>query len=218
MRELEMPFWLAGSYGSPDGLTLALEQGAAGIQVGTAFAFCMESGLREDIKRQVLRMSRLGAVDVLTDPVASPTGFPFKVLQLEGSLSDSTVYNQRERMCDLGFLRQAYRRSDGRIGWRCPGEPLESYLRKGGEYADTVNRKCICNALIANVGLAQIRPGRGEEMPLVTCGNQAGNIAHFAPSDDAAMYTARDVIDHLLSGGANAGSTTSNRLLSQFLK
>ena len=200
MRALDLPFWLAGSYGTPQGVAAALDEGAAGVQVGTAFAFSEESGLGDDIKRRVLAMSRSGAVDVLTDPVASPTGFPFKVLQLDGSLSDASVYEQRERICDLGYLRQAYRRPDGAIGWRCPGEPVELYLRKDGQVADTVNRKCVCNALIANVGMAQFRPGRGPEMPLVTCGNDVSQIARFARSDEAESYSARDVIAHLLSG------------------
>ena len=211
MRALELPFWLAGSYGTPEGVAAALEEGAAGVQVGTAFAFCKESGLRDDIKRPVLTMSRSGTVDVLTDSTASPTGFPFKVLQLDGSLSETSVYNRRERICDLGFLRQAYRRPDGGIGWRCPGEPVESYLRKGGQCADTVNRKCVCNALIANVGMAQIRSGRGPEMPLVTCGNEASNIARFARADGADSYTARDVIDYLLSGVAKPAFMCTNR-------
>ena len=200
MRALGLPFWLAGSYGTPERVAAALESGAAGVQVGTAFAFCAESGLRDDIKRRVLAMSRAGTVDVFTDPVASPTGFPFKVLQLDESLSDASVYNERERICDLGFLRQAYRRPDGTIGWRCPGEPVETYLHKGGDLADTLGRKCICNALIANVGLAQVRPGGRQELPLVTCGDEASEIARFASSDEAEIYSARDVIEHLLSG------------------
>ena len=145
-------------------------------------------------------MSRAGTVDVFTDPVASPTGFPFKVLQLDESLSDATVYNERERICDLGFLRQAYRRPDGALGWRCPGEPVETYLHKGGDLADTVGRKCICNALVANVGLEQVRPDGRHELPLVTCGDEAREIARFANSDDAETYSAGDVIDRLLSG------------------
>ncbi len=200
MRALGLPFWLAGSYGTPDRVAAALESGAAGVQVGTAFAFCAESGLRDDIKRRVLAMSRCGAVDVFTDPVASPTGFPFKVLQLGESLSEASAYNERERICDLGFLRQAYRRRDGTIGWRCSGERVESYVQKGGTLADTHGRKCICNALVANVGLAQVRPDGRQELPLVTCGNEASEIAHFASSGDTETYTARDVIGRLLSG------------------
>jgi NAD(P)H-dependent flavin oxidoreductase YrpB (nitropropane dioxygenase family) len=75
IRELGLPFWLAGSYGDPDRLTEALRLGAAGIQVGTAFAFCEESGIRTDLKQQTLRLSREGKARVFTDPLASPTGF-----------------------------------------------------------------------------------------------------------------------------------------------
>jgi nitronate monooxygenase len=199
MRALGLPFWLAGSYGTPDRVAAALQCGAAGVQVGTAFAFCAESGLRFDIKRRVLAMSRTGTVDVFTDPLASPTGFPFKVLQLDESLSEPSVYEPRERICDLGFLRQAYRRPDGAPGWRCPGEPEESYVRKGGDPADTIGRKCICNALIANVGLAQVRSDGRQELPLVTCGDKATAIARFANSHEDETYFARDVITHLLS-------------------
>ncbi len=33
-----------------------------------------------------------GELSVFTDPVASPTGFPFKVLELKGTLSDKDRY------------------------------------------------------------------------------------------------------------------------------
>ncbi|XVQ87765.1 nitronate monooxygenase [Microbispora siamensis] len=52
---LGLPFWLAGGYGTPDGLTRALEMGAAGIQVGSAFALCRESGLHDELRRRLLR-------------------------------------------------------------------------------------------------------------------------------------------------------------------
>jgi nitronate monooxygenase len=198
-RNIGRPFWLAGSYGNPERVTKALEAGAAGVQVGTAFAYCEESGLRPDIKRQVLQMVRMGNADVVTDPRASPTGFPFKVLSLKGSLSEYDIYNNRERCCDLGFLRQAYKQPDGAIGWRCPGEQLDQYLRKGGEIADTDRRKCICNALLANVGLGQVRENGEPERPIVTCGDDINNILRFLPSPDSDSYTARDVVAHLLS-------------------
>src|SRR6185437_15444124 len=38
LRALGVPFWLAGGYGHAGQLQYALEQGAAGIQAGTAFA------------------------------------------------------------------------------------------------------------------------------------------------------------------------------------
>ena len=40
-----LPFWLAGSYGSPEGLRGAHEAGARGIQAGTVFALSRESGI-----------------------------------------------------------------------------------------------------------------------------------------------------------------------------
>jgi nitronate monooxygenase len=191
MRALKLPFWLAGSYGSPEQVVHALEVGAAGVQVGTAFAFCEESGLRDDLKRRALDMSRAGELDVFTDPVASPTGFPFKILSFEDSLSDATSYQHRQRHCDLG--------PDGSLGWRCPAEPIDSYIKKGGKAEDTVGRKCICNALVANVGFAQLRRGGELEKPLITCGDDVSNVHRFLPCEEAAGYSASDVVRRLMS-------------------
>ncbi len=88
IRQVGLPFWLAGSYGTPEKIVEALELGAAGVQVGTAFAFCEESGLREDYKRNLLTKIKRGEASVFTDPRSSPTGFPFKAAQLEGTTSE----------------------------------------------------------------------------------------------------------------------------------
>jgi nitronate monooxygenase len=114
--ELGVPFWLAGGYGHPDKLRAALALGAAGVQVGTAFAFSDESGLRPDYKQELLDKVVAGTASVFTDPLASPTGFPFKVAQLEGTVSEDEVYDERPRICNLGFLREAYRTPTGEIG------------------------------------------------------------------------------------------------------
>jgi len=197
IRALELPFWMAGSYGRLGKLGEALRLGAAGVQVGTAFAFCRESGLREDLKRRVIALSRRGGGRVFTDPVASPTGFPFKVLQLDHTLSDPEGYAARTRICDLGYLRQLFRRPDGSVGYRCPSEPVEDYLRKGGTLADTEGRKCICNGLPATVGLGQMRPGTADELPVVTAGDDAVNVTRYLrPGADS--YSAREVIEQLL--------------------
>jgi nitronate monooxygenase len=199
-RDLGRPFWLAGSFGSAEQVSRALKAGATGVQVGTAFAFCEESGLPADLKRRVLAMSRDETTHVLTDPVASPTGFPFKVLSLPGSLSDEQCYLQRKRLCDLGYLRQAYRRDDGTIGMRCAADKEEIYLAKGGKAEETFGRKCVCNGLIATVGMGQFREQEGEEPPLVTCGDEVRNIVDFLPAEDADRYTAQDVVRKLLAG------------------
>ncbi|HEY8995364.1 MAG TPA: nitronate monooxygenase [Lacunisphaera sp.] len=203
IREIGLPFWLAGSCADPEKLAEARAHGAAGVQVGTAFAFCEESGLLPDLKRQVCKLSRtLGALRVRTDPRASPTGFPFKVLQLLGTLSEETRVAARQRICDLGYLRQAYKRSDGSVGYRCAGEPVEDYVRKGGIAEETKGRLCLCNGLMANIGLGQIRSD-GPEDALITAGDDVMNLARFLPANSDS-YRAADVIRWLLGNPVTA--------------
>lgn len=196
MRELGLPFWLAGSYGSPRGLELAHEVGAAGIQVGTLFAYCRESGIAANIKRRVIDMIASGRASVRTDPRASPTGFPFKVVSLPGSVSEDDVYEARRRVCDLGYLREVYRQEDGSHGYRCASEPVADYVRKGGDIADTVGRKCLCNALMADVGLGQERKRGRVEEPLITSGDDLAAIIPLLGEDRE--YGAEDVLRYLL--------------------
>jgi nitronate monooxygenase len=195
--ELGLPFWLAGSYAEPERIEQALALGATGVQVGTAFAYCEESGFAADLKRRVLDLSIEGEARIYTDPVASPTGFPFKVVELENTMSDPVMYEKRNRVCDLGYLRTAYKRDNGTVGWRCPSEPVDDYLRKGGTDEDTFGRKCLCNALMANLGLGQIQKNGDPEEPLVTSGDDVADVARFlAPG--ASTYTAADVVKYLL--------------------
>lgn len=187
LAELGLPFWLAGGYGSAPRLQEALSLGAAGVQIGTAFALCRESGLADRYRHALRALAVSGAARVYTDPLASPTGFPFKVAPLPGTLSDDAVFQRRERVCDLGFLRRVYRREDGRLGYRCSSEPLAEYLRKGGSVEDTAGRKCLCNALLANVGLAQVRAS-GDEPALLTVGNHLETVGPLvAQADDLGM-------------------------------
>lgn len=198
-RELGLPFWLAGSYGDPEQLRYAVENGAVGIQVGTAFAYCDESGILPELKKRVLQASREGKVGVYTDPLASPTGFPFKVVQLPGTMSDPEVYENRNRICDLGYLRTPYRKEDGTLGYRCASEPIEDFLKKGGALEDTAGRKCVCNGLLTTVGIGQVRKGSGLEPELVTSGDEVARVARFIP-EGKDSYSAADVIDYLLAG------------------
>lgn len=201
LRALGVPFWLAGGYGSPSKLREALDEGAAGIQVGTAFAFSEESGLRHDLKRTLIVQAVAGTGNVFTDPLASPTGFPFKVAQLNGTSSDAGVYQARKRVCDLGYLREPYATEDGKIGYRCASEPVANYLSKGGKVEDTVGRKCLCNALLANIGHAQTRKDGTAEPALVTVGDDLNSVVQYlAPGQ--LSYSAVDVVHSLLSGVA----------------
>jgi nitronate monooxygenase len=193
-----LPFWLAGSYGTPVRLQEALQLGAAGVQVGTLFAFCDESGITAQLKRQAVDLALSDALKVFTDPTASPTGFPFKVLQLDGTLSESAVYESRQRLSDLGFLRAAYRKPDGSVGYRCPAEPVEQYVQKGGDATDTLGRKCLCNGLIGTIGLGQVVANSESEAPIVTSGDEIAQIARLV-KPPRNSYSAADVVRYLLA-------------------
>lgn len=203
---LGLPFWLAGGYGSPERLRDALAVGATGIQVGTAFALCAESGLRTDYRAALLENIAAGKTTVFTDPWASPTGFPFKVAGLDGTLSSRAEYLARPRICDLGYLREAYRTPEGTIGFRCPAEPRSLYVSKGGSLEQTADRKCICNALISNIGQAQIRGGKYVEKGLVTAGDDLAGVSRFL-AHGTSDYTAADVVATLLGAARDAGSS-----------
>ncbi len=200
IRELGLPFWLAGGYGTPEKLREALAAGAAGVQVGTAFAYCAESGLRSDYKRAILQKVISGEARVATDASASPTNFPFKVVQLEGTLSDDEVYAARPRICDLGFLREPYRTAEGAIDYRCSAEPVTTYVSKGGKAENTAGKRCLCNSLMATIGLPQVRNGKLTERGLVTSGNELTNLGRFLPLGGELTYTASDVLTKLHDG------------------
>jgi nitronate monooxygenase len=198
IRQLGRPFWLAGGYGSPERLREALTVGAAGIQVGTAFAFCEESGLRKDYKQAILEQVVRSEARVVTDSSASPTSFPFKVAQLGGTLSELEVYLARPRVCDLGYLRETYRTPEGTIGYRCSSEPLTVYVSKGGKPEETAGKRCLCNALLATIGHPQVRNGNLTEVGVVTSGNDLTTLGRFLPPNGL-TYNAADVIAKLLN-------------------
>jgi nitronate monooxygenase len=199
MKEIGLPFWLAGGYGHPDQVQKALAAGAAGVQVGTAFALCNESGLEPELKQALMQKAILGDVDVFTDANVSPTGFPFKVARMAGTLSEPEDYADRSRICDMGFLRVVYKKDDGAVGYRCPAEPIDDYVAKGGNVEDTVGRSCLCNNLLATAGFPQLRKDGYLEKPLITIGDDLVNLARFVPVGTA-NYSAEDVIKYLLSG------------------
>ena len=199
---LGLPFWLAGTYGTPDQVRAAREAGAAGVQVGTLFALCRESGLTDELRGQLLDRLADETLNVRTDALASSTGFPFKVAELRDTLSDDAVYEARPRLCDLGYLRVPYVTETGAIGYRCPAEPVDLYVRKGGAAEDTVGRKCLCNALTANVGLQQTRRTGYTEAPLVTLGADLRG-AKMLSCEYPNGWTAGEAVAWLLGAGSD---------------
>lgn len=194
VADLGYPFYLAGGYGTPAKLREALDRGAAGVQVGSLFSLADESGYPSETTRRLVRALHAGEVTVRTDGRVSPTGFPFKVIELEGTLAERDVYEQRTRICDLGYLRTPYVDAKGRLQGRCPSEPVDDYVRKGGDATDTEGRSCLCNALCANIGLEQVQKW-GVEKPLFTGGDALADLP--LGSADHPSYTAEDVIRYL---------------------
>lgn len=99
------------------------------------------------------------------------------------------------RVCDLGYLREAIKREDGRILYRCAAEPVDAFVAKGGTAEATVGRRCLCNGLLSDIGLGQVR-GVGVEPPLVTSGDDLASLARFGEH-----YGAAEVVEWLMRGG-----------------
>jgi NAD(P)H-dependent flavin oxidoreductase YrpB (nitropropane dioxygenase family) len=194
IAELGYPFYLAGGYASPERLRQALEAGAAGIQVGSLFSLSSESGYPLDYKRDLISRIHRNEITVRTDGRISPTGFPFKAIEMEGTLGIPENHVQRQRHCDLGYLQQGYVDARGRLLTRCPAEPVEAYVGKGGKVEDTEGRACLCNGLTANIGLAQ-RQKWGTEGTLFTGGDDLVRLP--LGSVETPAYSAEDVIRYL---------------------
>lgn len=197
LATLGVPFWLAGGCATRERFNDAIAAGAHGIQIGTAFAFCSESGRDPALRTRAIEAVLHDQSRVFTDPAASPTNYPFKVVELADTISSIEVYERRPRLCDLGYLRRAYLKEDGTIGYRCAAEPADDYVRKGGDREDTFDRKCLCNALMSKIDLGQCRADGYEEPPLLTAGDHLEYLKQFV-SHDRTAYSAREVVEAIL--------------------
>ncbi|MFE1286826.1 nitronate monooxygenase [Streptomyces sp. NPDC058751] len=198
MARLGLPFWIAGGQCGPEQLREARAAGAAGVQLGSVFALCEESGMDAGLRQQLTERERTGRLTVRNDPAASPTAFPFKVADLPGTLADPGVNAARTRVCDLGYLRTPYRTDRGTIDYRCPAEPRVAFARKGGDVQQTEGRQCLCNGLLAAVGFGQRRPRGVVEPPIVTIGQDLDFLRHISP--DGSPYSAETVVRWLSTG------------------
>jgi nitronate monooxygenase len=202
-----IPFWLAGGYGSSEGLQKALQAGACGVQVGSVFALSEESGMSPYFRSEILKKIRHGKTDaeLVQTSLFSPTGFPFKVVQLEGTLADDDVYADRRRICDLGFLRQRGLTKADEDGTRsmfqrCSAAPIDDFIGKRGLPVNTEDKRCLCNGLLATVGLGQVgtQPGEfGEEPAVVTLGNHLDGIRRLSRQGQT-TYFVKNVVEDIL--------------------
>jgi NAD(P)H-dependent flavin oxidoreductase YrpB (nitropropane dioxygenase family) len=164
MAALGLPFWVAGGRGHPPDPAASSGVGMR-RQVGTLFALCNESGMEPELRRRVLRLVWERKLDVVASANASPSGFPFRVARVPGTMGDPATYAARPRGCDLGYLR-GWRPRDGRIVGLCPADDPGLFQKMGGAAWRTEGSMCLCNSLLATCGLGQ----RGEPA-LVTLGD-----------------------------------------------
>ena len=151
--------------------------------------------------------SRTGTTDasLVRTTLFSPTGFPFKVVQLRGTLSEPEVFESRDRVCDIGLLQQlgfSKPNEDGsrKLFQRCPASPIASYVNERGLQKNTEERRCLCNGLLACAGLGQARGPSGaaaEEPAIVTLGSHLDGIRRLSRRGQA-PYWVKDVVADIL--------------------
>lgn len=193
MAKLGIPFWIGGANASPEKLRYARSVGAAGIQAGSIFALAEESGMVPELRAKIRKLGYDGDLNIRTDPRISPTGFPFKLAELDGTIAENTVYDGRVRVCNKGLLVTPYEKEGGRIGYRCSAEPEEKFINKGGNPDELAGRGCLCNGLLATAGI-----GDPVEPPIITLGDDLGFLRKLM-DHNADSYTAEDAINYLLS-------------------
>ncbi|MEN9324660.1 MAG: hypothetical protein RL414_414 [Actinomycetota bacterium] len=193
MQKYGYPYWLAGGFGMRGKLKEALALGAAGVQVGTLFALCNDSGFTDEIRNRLVQSLRDGTFEIHTDMKASPTGFPIKIVSMPGTTAMPDVFAARPKLCDLGYLREPVMLKSGRVDYRCPSEPENPYFKKDGTEEETVGRKCLCNGLFANIGLGQHRRDGYEEAPIVTLGSDVEGCRILA-QEHPSGWSAADAI------------------------
>jgi hypothetical protein len=146
------------------------------VQVGTLFALSNDSGLLPKYREQMLDAARKGTLKVRTDHRASPTGFPFKVVELPGTVGEA-----------------------GKATYTCAAEPDAAFLKKRGDEKELAGRMCLCNGLLAAVGLGQERPDGYKEAPLLTLGSTTSDVENMLKTHPQG-WSAKEVVDRLLSG------------------
>ncbi len=203
IRSMGLPFWLAGGYGNLERIQWALNQGATGVQVGTVFALAEESGMKPAYRNAVLSEIKKGVDDeaLVRTTLFSPTGFPFKVAQIDGTLADETVYQNRNRICDIGILQQwgltkPDENGKRKLFQRCSAAPVESFVRKRGLPFNTESRRCLCNGLLSTVGLGQVK-NQIEEPAIITLGNHLDTVRRLSHQGQY-PYWVHDVVLDLL--------------------
>ena len=94
----------------------------------------------------------------------------------------------RRRICDIGLLQQRGLSKPDEDGTRtlfqrCAAAPVDSYVGNRGIERNTEERRCLCNGLLASVGLGQVKKISGEwteEPAIITLGNRLDGIRRLS--------------------------------------
>ena len=94
-----------------------------------------------------------------------------------------------------GVISRLLAANSGEVVWNAVfDEPVTALT---GNPADTAGRKCLCNGLVATIGLAQLRD-HAPEPSILTAGDDISRLPRFLPPG-ANSYTAADVLRFLLT-------------------
>lgn len=191
MNDLGYPWYLAGNMSSLEAIEEAMSQGAQGGQFGSIFATSEDSGWMREHRDLMRKLGYRGELRVRTELRFSPTGFGLNVADLPGTLSDPLVYVARKRVCDVSCLA-SLTTHEGKDVFLCPAELPRKFHFKGGT-TETDDYRCLCNALLAAVGLGN--PG---DPPLFTFAKDHRYLRAIMEHEDDS-YTVAQAFEYLQS-------------------
>ena len=128
----------------PDKVKEAVELGAAGVQVGTAFAFSEESGMRQDLKTDTAGAGYGRHREGVYRSAGVAHGISVQSCAACRVRIPMRAWRTPEPGCAISAISASRMRlTSEKIGYRCSAEPVANYVAKGGKIEDTVGRKCL---------------------------------------------------------------------------
>ncbi len=196
IRALGLPFWMAGSYGGEDRLQHALSLGASGIQVGTAFAFCEESGLPPRSRHRCGGEPR--KVASACSPTRSPRRPAFRSRSCRSRArfpSPTCMPLARASATSVTCARTTARKT---ARWVTGARPSRSRITstRAATEADIHGRKCLCNGLLSAVDTGRCATTAPSSRRSTRPATKRPKYKFVRPGHTS--YTADDVIDRLL--------------------
>ena len=125
--------------------------------------FCLLRRIRHSprSKQQVFHLSREGKLPCVHRSARVADRFSVQGCAIgRHAVGRQIASSRRSRVCDLGFSGMPIARRMARLAIAVPAEPVDDFIRKGGALEETQGRECVCNGLLATIGLAQMNSNR----------------------------------------------------------